>query len=145
MNRFKVITTADGNQHAITTAGGTRYDMYIIGGEPISFNIVERAAEAAEAAEGDAEAAKRSLEADGVKLSGVDVIVTASAYPACPTTSCRPCSLYGAAAGLIAEHAAAIAALLKEYSRGESTTALEDHAKAIQSISRTIVNQLISI
>ena len=143
MNAFKLVTTADGMQHAIATADGIRYDMYIIGGEPLTFKVIERATAAAIDGDDITAAAKDSLIADGVKLNGIDVIVTETSETT--TTAAQtfhPYSLNGVAIGLINEHATAIADILKEYERNTSSTAIAAHADAIRNITRTLHNHL---
>ena len=141
MNTFKLITTADGTQHAIATADGIRYDMYLIGGEPLAFKVIERAAAAATAADDITQAARDSLTADGVDINAIDVIVTADEATA-TTAEIHPYSLNGAAASLIEEHAAAITDILKEYGKNKETTAVTAHADAIRNITRTLLHRL---
>lgn len=141
MEGYKLITTSDGTQHAIATSDGIRYDIYIIGGEPLSFKVVERATAAAIDADNITEAAQDSLAADGIDLKGLDVIVTADEATA-SMTKIHPYSLNGAATSLIEEHAAAIADILNDYEKNKTTTALAAHADAIRNIARTLRNRL---
>ena len=141
MNAFKLITSSDGTQHAIATADGIRYDMYLIGGEPLPFKIIERATAAATAADNITEAAQDSLAADGIDINAIDVIVTADEATA-TTTELHPYSLNGAAASLIDEHAAAISDILHAYEKNTATTAVTAHADAIRNITRTLRNRL---
>ena len=141
MNTFRLITTADGTQHAIATADGIRYDMYIIGSEPLAFKVIERATAAATAADNITEAARDSLTSDGIDINAIDVIVTADEATA-TTTEIHPYSLNGAAVGLINEHADAIADILKEYEKNKTTTAIAAHVDAIKNITKTLHNHL---
>ena len=142
MNAFKLVTTADGMQHATAADDGIRYDVYIIGAsEPLNYKVIERATAAATEADDITTAAKDSLTADGIDVDHIDVIVTADEATA-SSTQPQPYSLNGAAIGLINEHATAIADILHEYRKNATATAIEAHADAIRNITRTLHNHL---
>ena len=145
MNEFKLITSSDGTQHATAADDGIRYDVYIIGAsEPLNYKVIERATAAATEADDITTAAKDSLTADGVKLNGIDVIVTADEAKA-SSTQPQPYSLNGVAIELINEHAEAIADILKEYQRNTSSTSIAAHSDAIRNITKVLHNRLNTI
>lgn len=142
MNTFRLTTSSDGTQHASATDDGIRYDVYVIGGEPIPFKYMERATAAAIDGYDFTEAAKDSLASDGIDINAIDVIVTASEATSSAPTAFHPYSLNCAAIELINEHAAAIADILKEYQRNSVTTAVMAHVGAIKTIIRALHNHL---
>ena len=145
MEDYRVIISADGTQHAITTDDGIRYDLFIIDGTTIPFKFVEKATAAAIAADDMEQAAKDSLVSDGIDITAIDVIVTATGVSSTASTTFYPHSLSRAAIEIIAEHADAIADILREYQRNKATTAIAAHADAIKNITRTFHHLVKSI
>lgn len=129
---------SDGVQTATATSDGIRYDVFIIGGEPLAFKAVERATAAAIAADDMEKAIKDSLVAEGCDITGYDIIGTATEKGTELTPSF---SIVATLADIIAGHTIDMALIAAQYEENKTSTALAEHIASIRRIADVIIKQ----